>query len=143
MGNPYSRYGSLNWWRYPDDLFKLDQLCWNLRRLTIALDWVIGDDYELHEWETEHKGKTYKQVFSDFPEFLPRNEISGLDKKVSTELNTRADILCELNFEFGAKSGLEPVAHETKHLGKGRRWQLTVHSTCSGKLSIERILVAN
>lgn len=118
MGEPDSRYGAISWSRNSSDLFKLDQVCWSLRRLTIGLDWIIGDDFGLGDQDKKYKGKTYKQVLSDVPNYLPRNGISDLDKPIASELKTRADILYEMNFELHENLSSEKIHHKTEDFDK-------------------------
>lgn len=46
-GHPDTRYGLVSWSNEPSDLFKLDQLVFSIRRLTIGLDWIVGQDWQL------------------------------------------------------------------------------------------------
>lgn len=66
-GHPDSRYGLLSRWETQDDLFKLDQLVFELRRRTIGLDWVVGSDWPATELE-QYEGKPYRDVILAEPE---------------------------------------------------------------------------
>ncbi|WP_081649731.1 HEPN domain-containing protein [Fodinicurvata sediminis] len=143
MGDPNTRYGLLNWWRNPDDLFKLDQICWNLRRLTIGLDWFIGEDFQISQ-DIEHKyGSTYRYVLIEDPTFLPRGEINDLDKEVFHFGDTRADILHSWNFEFDrevsdrtkqAPPTLAPLIGPIQNSYLGLYWEKLIEVDNSGNL---------
>lgn len=100
MGNPNTRYGLISWWREPDDLFKLDQLCWNLRRLSIGIDWIVGQDFSIRDDVESHKGSTYRAALTSEPDLLPRGGIDDLSKSVFHTGETRGEILHCWNFEF-------------------------------------------
>jgi hypothetical protein len=72
MGHPDSRYGLLSYSNSNDDLFKFDQLAFELRRRTIGLDWVVGDDFP-DDGLTEFYGQPYRNVIAQRPEHQIRS----------------------------------------------------------------------
>lgn len=100
MGNPDSRYGQVSHWVPQDILFKLDQLCERLRRLTIGLNWIIGDDFPVSEQLAAFKGAKYREVLNNERHISPRGLIENLDAPVYPLGDKRADILHSWNFEF-------------------------------------------
>lgn len=87
-GHPDIRYGLISWSNDTDDLFKFDQFCFEIRRLTIGLDWVIG-----HDWKDEtlepHYGKTYREYLSGNRKVqirgfeVPRGSITSAGEELS------------------------------------------------------------
>jgi len=71
MGHPGSRYGLISYSNNKDDLFKLDQLAFELRRRTIGLEWVAGKDWE-DEKLSEFYGQTYQTVIQQKPSYQIR-----------------------------------------------------------------------
>ncbi len=63
MGHTDSRYGLLSYSNRNDDMFKFDQLAFELRRRTIGLDWIIGDDFPDDEL-IEFYGQPYRNVIA-------------------------------------------------------------------------------
>jgi hypothetical protein len=77
IGSPDSRYGLVSWDRYPDDLFKIDQACWSLRRLTIGLDWSVGGDVPCDSSMAAHRGKTYREALRADVDVSPRGPMKA------------------------------------------------------------------
>ena len=100
MGSPDGRYGLASWWRRPDDLFKVDQLCWALRRLTIGLDWVVGEDFRPGAALEPHRGRRYREALRDDPSLTPRGTIEKLDAPLAELGTDRGDLLHAWNFAF-------------------------------------------
>lgn len=99
-GQPDGRYGLVGWWRNQDDLFKLDQLCWHLRRLAIGLDWIVGEDFPPSESMTDFQGKTYREALQEYPQSTPRGAFDGLDTALINFGTKRGEILARWNFHF-------------------------------------------
>lgn len=72
MGHPDSRYGLLSYSNCNDDLFKFDQLAFELRRRTIGLDWIVGDDFP-DDGLREFYGQPYRNVIAQRPEHQIRS----------------------------------------------------------------------
>ncbi|WP_421581176.1 hypothetical protein [Shinella sp. M31] len=72
MGHPDSRYGLISYHTSPDDLFKLDQLVFELRRRTIGLEWKVGEDWDVEEPLKSFLGLPYKKVIEDLPKYQTR-----------------------------------------------------------------------
>ena len=101
MGSPDGRYGLASWWRQPDDLFKIDQMCWALRRVTIGLDWMVGEDFERLDAALEpHRGRRYGEVLLEEPELAPRGEFRDLEQALPEVGSDRGDLLHAWNFAF-------------------------------------------
>lgn len=100
IGSPDSRYGLVSWWRHRDDLFKIDQICWALRRLTIGMDWVIGNDVPSHTSMIIHRGKTYRDALREDSEATPRGVIETGERKLCHVGQDRRDLLHAWNFSF-------------------------------------------
>jgi len=89
-GNPDSRYRLTSFAAYSSDLFHLDELVRRLRRLTIGLDWAVGQDWAVSDELTDCKGVTYRQALMRHPRAQIRGEIldeSELARKLSPSLN--------------------------------------------------------
>lgn len=67
MGHPDSRYGLLSYSNNNDDMFKFDQLAFELRRRTIGLEWIIGADFPDEEL-AEFYGQTYRNIIAQRPD---------------------------------------------------------------------------
>ncbi|WP_321333018.1 hypothetical protein [Breoghania sp.] len=72
MGHPDSRYGLLSYSNHEDDLFKFDQLSFELRRRTVGLDWIVGDDFP-DDRLAEFYGQPYRNVIVQRPEHQIRS----------------------------------------------------------------------
>ncbi len=72
MGHPDSRYGLLSYSNSTGDLFKFDQLSFELRRRTIGLDWIVGEDFP-DDRLTEFYGQPYRNVIAQRPEHQIRS----------------------------------------------------------------------
>jgi len=100
LGDPGSRYGMVSWWRTSDDLFKIDQICWSLRRLTVGLKWVVGDGLHVPGEHEAHRGTTYSDALLADATFQPRSPIGGLDRQIHQLGSTRADTLYSWNLSY-------------------------------------------
>ncbi|WP_245541007.1 HEPN domain-containing protein [Octadecabacter antarcticus] len=72
MGHPDSRYGLLSYSNNNDDMFKFDQLAFELRRRTIGLDWIVGNDFPDKEL-TDFYGQPYRNVITQHSEHQIRS----------------------------------------------------------------------
>lgn len=97
LGSPDSRYGLGNWYRSSDDLFKLDQICWHLRRVTIGLDWRPDEDLPCDQ---KFNGATFRELLLIDPLFEPRQPIEKLSMPLAEVGQTRGDLLHAWNFEY-------------------------------------------
>lgn len=98
MGHPDSRYGLLSYSNQNDDLFKFDQLAFELRRRTIGLDWIVGDDFP-DDRLIEFYGSPYRNVI------MQRSELQIRSMKSPTGLiavagESREDIIHAWNFSY-------------------------------------------
>jgi len=100
MGNANSRYALESWRALSDDIFKLDQLCFLFRRLTIGLEWIVGEDWKVSSRELPFAGMNYLAALTMDRYFEPRGRLCGLDKRVIDIGETRAEILHSWNFAF-------------------------------------------
>lgn len=100
VGSPDARYGLTGWYRFSDDIFKLDQLVFSLRRLTVGLDWIIGEDWDVDEKYSRINGRSYRDALCKDCAFEPRGDIAYLNDEVYSLGTTKADILHSWNFEF-------------------------------------------
>jgi HEPN domain len=100
MGQADSRYGLISWRRRSDDLFKFDQICWHLRRLTIGLKWQVGADFDIADEYEIHRGLCYEVALQADPTFEPRGRIQGIDLPLHNLGGTRADLLHAWNFAY-------------------------------------------
>ena len=100
MGNPDSRYGLVSWHRRNCDLFKFDQLCWHLRRLTIGLNWNVNEDFPCEPAIKRFAGKTYREVLTENPTAQPRGTIGNLTKTIVGTGPLMSDLFHAWNFEF-------------------------------------------
>jgi hypothetical protein len=66
MGHPDSRYGLVSYSNSEDDIFKLDQLVCELRRRTIGLDWIVGENWK-DECLLKFDGQPYRNVIEQLP----------------------------------------------------------------------------
>ncbi len=98
MGHPDSRYGLLSYANKRGDLFKLDQLVFELRRRTIGLDWIVGEHFP-HENYKDHFGKTYRDLIRELPDsqFRPLKIPNG---NFSVMGETLEDAFYAWNFPF-------------------------------------------
>ena len=62
FGSPNSRYGLVPFVRRQSDLFKLDQLVYSLRRLSVPLEWTIGEDWPVDEASKKHAGSKVRDA---------------------------------------------------------------------------------
>ncbi|WP_424927217.1 hypothetical protein [Amaricoccus tamworthensis] len=114
-GSPESRYGLVSWNREPDELFKLDQLAFDIRRLTVGLNWVIGIDFDIDLRDEGFRGRTYGDVLKSDASYTPRELFGEWDKLIcfpsqQFPAKTRDDVLRTWNFPFGlgdSKTGAE------------------------------------
>lgn len=66
-GHVNSRYGMISWFQFGGDVFKLDQMVFNLRRLTIGLDWIVGDDWKVEGLLNSYIGQKYQKTLNEEP----------------------------------------------------------------------------
>ncbi|MBQ4826681.1 HEPN domain-containing protein [Leisingera sp. HS039] len=100
LGPPDSRYGLVSWHFSGDYLFKLDQICWSLRRMTIGLDWTIGADFPATGEMASYQGKPFRDALTQDVSASVRGSIDNLKKSIPDMGATRADLLHTWNFEF-------------------------------------------
>lgn len=112
MGDPDIRYGLLSYSNNNDDMFKFDQLAFELRRRTIGLDWIIGDDFPDNEL-AEFYGQPYRNVITQHSEHQIRSMKSptGSFGVIGADLE---DIVHSWNFSyFRSDADLERPAPST------------------------------
>ncbi len=98
MGHPDSRYGLVSYSNSKDDIFKLDQLFSEVRRRTIGLNWIVGEDWE-DKCLSAFEGQPYRNVIDQMPSYQIRaiKVPDGNFETVGAELK---DILYSWNFAF-------------------------------------------
>ncbi|WP_211097108.1 hypothetical protein [Aliishimia ponticola] len=103
MGQPDSRYGLLGYSNLKFDLFVFDRLAFELRRRTIGLDWIVGEDFP-NEGLKELYGQPYRSVISDFPEREIRKmkTPTGSFSVIGSELE---DVVFSWNYSFRRSDG--------------------------------------
>lgn len=99
-GDPDGRYGLIGWALGRSELFKLDQLVFALRRLTVGLDWIVGGEWEVSPGHESFAGQTYRQALEADAQFLPRGLPGGLAIALRNPGRDRGDLLHAWNFEF-------------------------------------------
>jgi hypothetical protein len=104
-GAPDSRYGLVSWHCFPDDLFKLDQLVFSLRRLSVGLDWIVGADWRTPEHLTEWEGRTFRTVLTEHPKVQVRGPIEIPDIPSDIAGEKMSDVLYSWNFELARSHG--------------------------------------
>ncbi|WP_090520871.1 hypothetical protein [Paracoccus isoporae] len=88
MGHPDSRYGLLSHSNHRSDLFKFDQLAFELRRRTIGLDWIVGEDFPDRRL-SKFYGQPYRKVLTELPEFqirslhVPEGSVQAIGENLS------------------------------------------------------------
>lgn len=100
LGSPDSRYGLMSWHRLPDDLFKMDQLCWALRRLTIGLEWRVGHGMPCDASMVRHEGETYRNALRQDRTATPRGPVAGTECRLYPTGDSRSDLLHSWNFSY-------------------------------------------
>lgn len=100
QGDPDSRYGMVSWYHTPNDLFKLDQLVFRIRRLTVGLDWIIGLDWEVDEEFSKYNGNTLRKLIVDYPYHQIRPVINLPRYPTNLAGNALSDVLHAWNFSF-------------------------------------------
>jgi hypothetical protein len=100
QGSADSRYGLVSWARQTDDLFKLDQIAYRLRQLTVGMDWVIGLDFPSSGPNKKWSGNTCKDALEACPNLMIRGEMRELDRLANNMGATLHDIIHSWNFEF-------------------------------------------
>lgn len=98
MGHPDSRYGLLSYGNRNDDLFKFDQLTFELRRRTIGLNWIVGDGFP-DEGLKDFYGQPYRNVIAQRPEHQvrPMKAPKGSFGVIGDDLE---DVIHSWNFSF-------------------------------------------
>jgi hypothetical protein len=100
FGNPDSRYGLVSWSRRQDDLFKIDQLCWSFRRLSIGLDWEVERDFSCDPSVNFFCGHSFRYALTNDAMATPRGEIDGLERNILSLGPKLGDILHSWNYQF-------------------------------------------
>lgn len=100
MGSPDSRYGLTSWSKREDDLFKIDQLIWSLRRLTIGLNWCRGSDFDPSYPDPLFAHQTYLDALLADAALEPRGSIKGLKHKLFEIGPEYGDLLHSWNYSF-------------------------------------------
>ncbi|OHT20063.1 hypothetical protein [Edaphosphingomonas haloaromaticamans] len=98
MGHPDSRYGLLSYANENDDLFKFDQLVFELRRRTVGLDWIVGNDFS-DDGLTEFYGQPYRDVIVQRPERQIRS-MKIPDGSLGLIGENLEDVIYSWNFPF-------------------------------------------
>ena len=98
MGHPDSRYGLISYENRNGDLFRFDQLVFELRRRTIGLDWIVGDDFP-DDRLTEFYGQPYRYVIARRPELQirTRKAVNGSFSVIGEDLE---DVVYSWNIPF-------------------------------------------
>ncbi len=98
MGHPDSRYGLVGYSNSEDDIFKLDQLVFELRRRTVGLEWIVGENWE-DKRLLAYNGQPYRNVIRQLPNHQIRStEVpKGEFNTVGTDLE---DIFYSWNLAF-------------------------------------------
>ena len=119
-GDPNSRYGLVGWYGSDAGLFKLDQLVFGLRRLTVGLDWIIGQVWPAALEDQVFAGKTYREALAYNPFYQPRRGFDDANQQLVLPGETRSDLLHSWNFAFVRDSGdLEKPAPSRLRSGMG------------------------
>lgn len=110
-GAPESRYGLVSWYSSSDDLFKLDQLAFSLRRLSIGLDWIVGNDWEAPAHLLEWKGQPFRTALEQRTDIQIRSPIEMPDTPSNVAGDKVSDTLYSWNFALArSDSDLERPA---------------------------------
>lgn len=98
MGHPDSRYGLVSYGNREDDIFKFDQLAFELRRRTIGLDWIIGEDFP-DDGLAEFYGQPYRNAIALQPKHQVRSMKlpTGSIDLIGTRLE---DVIHSWNFAY-------------------------------------------
>jgi hypothetical protein len=114
QGQPGSRYGLISWANKPCDLFKLDQVVFGLRRLSVGLDWTVGDDWQVDDDLAQYKGRTFREALRELPSYQVRSSIKLPNRATTIAGQSLSDILHAWNFSFmRSQEDLEKVAPNT------------------------------
>ncbi|URF45060.1 hypothetical protein [Dinoroseobacter shibae] len=116
LGHPDSRYGLTGYSNRKSDLFKFDQLAFELRRRTIGLDWIVGEDFPSKELAAFY-GKPYRDVIVKIPEHQIRllkwpsgsTDILGPDLEDVVYSWNFSFYRCDADLERPAIQGTEPA----------------------------------
>jgi hypothetical protein len=143
FGSPDSRYGLSSWIRSSDDLFKIDQICWALRRLTIGLNWKVGVDFVSDPSLSELAGQEYRYALANISDAVPRGLIRNLGSGLYDVGPQRADILHSWNFSFRrcqadifklAPGSIAPIIGPMANSYISIYWQILTRTDEKGKL---------
>ncbi|XDA99663.1 hypothetical protein AB1M95_07090 [Sulfitobacter sp. LCG007] len=98
MGQPGSRYGLISYSNEKGDLFKFDQLVFELRRRTIGMDWIVGEHFK-DEPLKEFKGQLYRNIIAQCPDRQIRSMETpkGSFAMIGKEMD---DVVHSWNFRF-------------------------------------------
>ncbi|MBW9087635.1 hypothetical protein JNB91_07240 [Rhizobium wenxiniae] len=99
-GAPDSRYGLVSWYCFSDDLFKLDQLVFSLRRLSIGLDWIVGDDWVAPERLLPWKGQSFRAALEQEANIQIRSAIEVPETPSNVAGERVSDALYSWNFAW-------------------------------------------
>ena len=103
-GGPDSRYGLISVSTEHHHVFHLDQLVRLIRRLTIGLDWVVGENWPVGDHERRWEGKRYQDVLEAEASFDPRSRNWFNDEFKSPRSLSPEETLRRGNFEFFPES---------------------------------------
>ncbi|MBY3753892.1 hypothetical protein GBZ26_05130 [Azospirillum formosense] len=100
QGNPNSRYGMTSWFNRPSDLIKLDILAFNIRRCTIGIDWVVGEDFYVEKDLQVFVGKNFSDVLRANPSYQVRGDFQTISSPAVMSGEDVADSLVLWNYQM-------------------------------------------
>lgn len=68
-GDAECRYGLVSYHTFPDDLFKLDYLIFQLRKRVVGLNWTVGRDWETEPQLEHFKGQKYLKALKNVDDY--------------------------------------------------------------------------
>ncbi|WP_376960739.1 hypothetical protein ABNQ39_22550 [Azospirillum sp. A26] len=104
QGNPDSRYGMTSWFNRPSDLIKLDILVFSLRRCTIGINWIVGEDFKINSEIAEFAGKLFAEVLRMKPTYQVREGFKIVSSPALLSGEDIADCLKLWNFQISDMS---------------------------------------
>ena len=89
-GNPNSRYRLTSFVCRSGDLFALDDFVRQIRRLSVGLNWTVGEDWPVPEELLPYQGRKFSDVLVGLPNYQVRGdplkrENAYLDMEISVE----------------------------------------------------------
>ncbi len=135
MGQPDCRYGLVSYSNSTDDLFKLDQLFYELRRRTIGLEWIVGSNWN-DDFLRGFYGQPYRNVIEQLPHYQIRemNVPTGAFEVVGSNLE---DIHFSWNCPFARTvQDIEkpaPTSVATTFPGSGNSYLFLLWNELNGK----------